>query len=234
MTEKTTPVYLYGHLRKRFGPRFDLVINSPADALNGLCHVVPGFRDYLGEHSLPGYRVLVGNVPRDESNMHEPCTKAVKIVPAVAGAKDALGQILTGAALIAMVYFTGGSGATFLSASAGNWLSAATINVGFAMVLGGVAQMLSPQPGVGPQSPNGTDDVPSYTFGSPTVTVGQGRPYPVFYGGPLRIGGAVVSSGITSEGYQPKGFGGAAPDDAGTMGGNGDSLPWVWAIAPQG
>ena len=227
----------YGHLKKRFPVALpDFQVSSVPELFRALDSQIPGFTAYLNEHSTPGYRVLIGKEAVTEASFDQPLGRGdvVKIVPVVAGAKDAVGQILTGAALIALVYFTGGSGASILSASAGNWLSAATINVGFAMVLGGVAQILSPQPGVNPQNPNGDGDLPSYTFGSPTVTVGQGRPVPVFYGGPLRIGGAIVSAGVESEGYQPKGFGGAAPDDAGTLGGNGDTSPWVWAIAPEG
>lgn len=228
-------VKLYGHLKKRFGRSFDLAISNPREAIKGLGQI-PGFYAYLNEHSVPGYRVLVGSEGRGPDDFGNPmgAAKTIKIIPVVAGAKDAIGQILTGAALIALVYFTGGSGATFLSASAGNWLSAATINIGFAMVLGGVAQLLSPTPGVGPQTPGGEEGLPSYTFGSPTVTVGQGRPVPVFYGGPLEVGGAVVSAGVTSEGYQPGGFGGACALDNGTRYGNGDTSPWVWAIAAEG
>lgn len=229
----------YGHLKKRFPidlPNFH--VSSVPELFRALDSQIPGFRAYLNEHSTPGYRVLIGKEAVTEASFDQPLGRGdvVKIVPVVAGAKDALGQILTGAALIALsVWIPGGSTlADALWTSYSATIASTAGSIGWAMVLGGVAQVLSPQPGISPVSPNGSNDMPSYTFGSPTVTVGQGRPVPVFYGGPLRIGGAIVSAGVESEGYQPKGFGGAAPNDDGDLGGNGDTSPWVWAIAPEG
>jgi predicted phage tail protein len=229
-------ILLYGHLRKRFGRRYQLAVSSPSEALSALCTMVPGFRDHMVEHSLPGYRVFVGDAPCDENTLRCPAgtSEVIKIVPVVAGGKDALGQILTGVALIALVYFTGGMAGAGFSLMGTSALSTATIGIGWSMAMGGVAQLLSPSPGVSPQSTNGEDGLPSYTFGSPTVTVGQGRPVPVLLGGPLQIGGNIVSAGITSEAYTPKGFGGMAPDDIGTQGGNGDTVPFMWSLQPQG
>lgn len=232
MADTRTDVLLYGHLRKRFGRRYQLAVDTPYEAVQALSRMVPGFEAHVLEHSLPGYRVLVDDSPRDETTYNAPLggAKVIKIVPVVAGAKDAFTRIIIGAALI---YFSGGSAwgaAGSFGASAGS----AMTGIGWAMVLGGVSQLLTSQPGVGVDTPNGKEGLPTYTFGSPTVTIGQGRPIPVYLGGPGEIGGAVVSSGVTSEAYQPKGFGGAAPDDLGTRGGNGDTVPYVWAIQPQG
>jgi predicted phage tail protein len=211
-----TRIELYGHLRKRFGRRFMLAVGSVSEAIRALDSQLPGFGAWVSSHG--SYKVLVGAEAQTLDTLENPVGggEVIKIVPVVAGASDAV-QIIVGAALIAAGVFTGQG-----------WL----VSTGVAMALGGVATMLAAAPRIGATSQNGPSDMPSYSFGSPTVTIGQGRPVPVLYGGPLRIGGAIVSAGIVSEGYQSKGFGGAAFDDAGTWSGNGDSIPWSAAIAP--
>jgi predicted phage tail protein len=168
-------------------------------------------------HDKPGYRILVGNEFCPPESLENPlgATEFIKIVPIVAGAHDGLVQYYLGSAIAAIGVVTYQP-----------WL----VSLGVAMALGGVSQMLATPPKVG-VGQNGPSDMPAYSFGSPTVTIGQGRSVPVGYGEML-VGGAIVSAGIVSEGYQSKGFGGQAPDDNGTIGGNGDTLPWVAAIAP--
>ena len=227
---KLTRIELYGHLRKRFGRRFMLAVGSPAEAIRALCFQVKGFRAWVEAHSEPGYRVIVGTEPATMDTLGNPVGggEVIKIIPVVGGAHGDVGQILLGAALI---YLTWGAGASVLAgwgASAG--LVSATSAIGWSMVLGGVASMLATPPQVGATGQNGPSDMPYYSFGSPTVTIGQGRPVPLLYG-QVRVGGAIVSAGIVSEGYQPGGFGGACPTDDGTITGNGDTAPWVAAIA---
>lgn len=214
-----TRVELYGHLRKRFGRRFMLAVGSPAEAIRALCFQVQGFRAWVESHSGAGYRILVEEEPQTLDTLGNPVSggSVIKIIPVVAGASDGV-QVIVGAALIA---------ASFIP---GNPFAAQTMALGISMVLGGVAQMLAPSPAVGAIGSNGPSDMPSYAFGSPTVTIGQGRPVPLLYG-QVRVGGAIVSAGIVSEGYQPGGFGGACPTDDGTITGNGDTAPWVAAIA---
>jgi hypothetical protein len=101
--------------------------------------------------------------------------------------------------------------------------------MGTAMVIGGVASMLSNAPVIPAEGQMGRD-FETWTFGSPTLTVGQGGCVP-YCGGLHRIGGHVISSGVDAQTWQDKGFGGLAPDNAGTRGGNGDTTPWVWAKA---
>ncbi len=211
---KLTDVRLYGHLRQRFGKGHKLAVGSSAEAIRALDCQIEGFGAWVVSHG--SYKVLVGEEAQTLDTLGNPVGggEVIKIVPVVAGASDGV-QIIVGAALIAVGVATGFAPAT---------------NLGIAMVLGGVAQMLAITPVVGQAGQNGPSDMPSYSFGSPTVTIGQGRPVPVLYG-QLRVGGAIVSAGIVSEGYQSRGFGGQAPDDAGTIGGNGDTLPWVAAVA---
>lgn len=222
-----TRIELYGHLRKRFGRRFMLAVGSPAEAIRALCFQVQGFRAWVEAHSEPGYRVIVGTEPATMDTLGNPVGggEVIKIIPVVGGAHGDVGQILLGAALIYASTFIPGAWALGSMS-----VASAVSSIGFAMVLGGVASMLATPPQVGQNGSNGPSDMPSYSFGSPTVTIGQGRPVPLLYG-QVRVGGAIVSAGIVSEGYQPGGFGGVCPTDDGTITGNGDSTPWVAAIA---
>lgn len=223
----TKDVRLYGHLGKRFGKRFRLDVGSVGETFRALDSQLPGFAAYVAANG--SYRVLVGKDACTLDTLGDPVgsMEVIKIVPVVAGAHGDLGQILLGAALIAVAWWNPLGWSTV----AGSWGAAglgAMSSIGMAMVLGGVAGLLAAPP----RTPTSGSDTPSYSFGSPTATVGQGNPVPLFYGGPLRVGGAVVSAGIVSEDYQSKGFGGAATDDLGNWSGNGDSIPWCAAVAP--
>lgn len=68
------------------------------------------------------------------------------------------------------------------------------------MMLGGVIQMLSPQP-AGLASKQDATNQASYAFGGVTNTAAQGYPVPLLYG-KRRIGGAIISAGIYVEDQQ--------------------------------
>ena len=136
------------------------------------------------------------------------------MVPVITGSGGGgVGQVLAGVGLVAFAVLTAGAGAGFLGLGAG--LTAGTFTLGAAastaigaigtsLVLGGVAQMLSPQPTVptvggfngpsrmssadatstdGPQSVvRGSDGRQSYLFTGAANTVGVGATIPVVYG----------------------------------------------------
>ena len=216
-------VRLYGDMGKRFGRVFRLDVATPAEALRALRVTRPGFDAYLREHLDDPFRVIVGGEDRDEAGLHLPAgrSEVIKIVPVVKGAKDGFTQILIGAALIAAAVATGGTSLA--------WAQPFLQSMGTAMVLGGVAQFLAAAPPVNPGGIDGARDLETQTFGSPTLTTGQGGCVPLCYG-TMRGGGHLVSAGIDAQTWQDKGFGGAAPDNAGTRGGDGDTSPWVWAV----
>lgn len=220
-------IRLYGDMAKRFGREFRLDVANAAEAIRALCVIKPGFRQYLQERMDAPFRVLVGEDAVGEDGLRAPVgqSEVIKLIPVVSGAKSGLGQILVGAVLIAAAVATGGSSIAFLAQ-----LSPVLMGMGVSMALGGVAQLLASNPETN-FNPGANNDLETFSFGSPTMTTGQGGCVPLGYGR-MRVGGHVISAGIDSQAWQPKGFGGAAPDDAGTMGGNGDSSPWVWAIEP--
>lgn len=209
-------ILLYGALRK-FGRKFVFDVDTTAEAIRALCSQVKGFEAYLRNHLQNDFSIVLDGEALDEEGLQWTMGNAttLKIIPVVSGADGGFLKVVAGAVLIVVGMYT-----------KQQWL----IGMGASMALGGVAEMLSANV---INNPSMTDDKnpTTYSFGSPRVTVGQGRPIPIAYG-ELIVGGHLVSAGVQSEAWQTKGFGGQAPDDAGTMGGNGDTSPWLWAIAP--
>ena len=117
--------------------------------------------------------------------------REIRIVPVIIGSKKAgIFQTILGAVIIA----ASAVGSYF---APGNPFSAFGYKVGAAMMLGGVVQMLSPQP-AGLASKQDADNKASYAFGGVTNTAAQGYPVPLGYG-KRRIGGAIISAGIYVE-----------------------------------
>ncbi|MDU6055772.1 MAG: tail assembly protein [Acinetobacter junii] len=119
--------------------------------------------------------------------------EVIRIVPVIIGGKKAgVLQTVLGAVLVA-------AGAVL---SFTPWAAASPFlyKFGAAMMLGGVVQILSPQPS-GIASKQSADNRASYAFGGVTNTAAQGYPVPLLYGR-RRIGGAIISAGIYVEDQQ--------------------------------
>ncbi|CAK8739116.1 hypothetical protein SODG_006441 [Sodalis praecaptivus] len=69
------------------------------------------------------------------------------------------------------------------------------------MLLGGVVQLMTPQPNYGVGKSSSADNKPNYAFGAPVNTVAMGYPVPVLYG-QREIGGAVISAGVFASDQQ--------------------------------
>ena len=222
---------LYGDLGKRFGRVHWAAVGSVGEftrqALPARC---PGYLAYMQERWDQPFRVIRGEEDLDEKGINGPIgrTEVIKIVPLVAGAKD---QWVTFVAAAILIYVTagaaGGSIAAGWGASAG--MVSAGSALGYSMLLGGVASLLAPAPGQNSGGLGGSKDAATWAFGSPTLTTGQGGAIPVLLG-EMRIGGHVVSAGIDAQTWQKGGFGGLCATDDGLVYGNGDSIPWAWAI----
>ena len=187
-------IILLGELGRQFGRRHKMVVASAAEAVRALSANFPTFERVLvssGERGV-GYKVLVG---RDELNLerlHEPSgQQRITIAPVISGAGgNGLGQIILGAALIAVAWWN-----PMGWAAAGSFLSQATLySVGTSMILGGVAQMIAPTPKSTDPSER-PENKPSYAFTGAVNTTAQGQPVPVGYGR-LIVGSAVISAGI--------------------------------------
>lgn len=170
-----------------------MVVHSAAEAIRALSANFPAFERELiasGERGV-GYRVLSGRDELALDQLHNPTgMQRIVIAPVISGAGgNGLGQILLGAALIAVSWWN-----PMGWAAAGAFLSQATLySVGTSMILGGVAQMISPTSAS--SGPNQPQNQPSYTFNGAVNTTAQGQPVPVGYGR-LIVGSAVISAGI--------------------------------------
>jgi predicted phage tail protein len=129
------------------------------------------------------YRVSIGTYDIDLEELHHPAGAApISFVPVVAGA-GAVGRIIAGIALVAIGLFVPGIGALGVQILVG---------VGASLVLGGVAQLLTPTPTT---SKDEADPRKSFSFSGIQNTNRAGVPVPVVYGETL-VGSVVVSAGI--------------------------------------
>lgn len=184
-------VKLYGVLRKHFGREYLLDVQSPRDAVQTLCIMLPGFEKFLatGEERGLVFTVFSGrrNLAPEELDLQGSDAEEIRIAPIIQGSKQGgLFQVVLGAVLVVAGVFTGG-----LSSGVGIALMAG----GAALALGGVVQMLSPTAKTGSLDRNEDGNNPSYGFGSAVTTIAQGNPYPVLYG-EREIGGAIESGGV--------------------------------------
>jgi hypothetical protein len=139
------------------------------------------------------YRVSLGERDLELDEIHHPAGhQVIKIVPVIAGA-GSVGRILLGAALIAVAsIFTLG---TLTIGAAAIGLNGVVFGLGASLVLGGVAQLLTPVPQTPTGSNSNNDPRKSYSFSSIQNTSRQGTPVPVVYGETI-VGSVVISAGI--------------------------------------
>lgn len=114
-----------------------------------------------------GYAVFVGDRNITEEELAHPVgNEDIRIVPVVMGSKQGgVFQIILGVIIIAAATYFGGPGGGQAAAS---WYGAA-MGVGISMVIGGVAQMLTPMP-KGTSAKDRPNNTPSYAFNGPVNT----------------------------------------------------------------
>lgn len=191
MDKPLKKVILYGPMRKRFGREFELAVSSTKEAIHALCIQVDGFKKYLFDSKSNGleFAVFIGKRNINEDGLSDPVgSDEIRIAPVIQGSKRAgILQTIVGGALIAL---------SFVPILAP--VSSILLNMGVSMALGGVVQMLSAQPrGLGAK--DSANNQPSYSMDGAVNTQAQGNPVPLCYGGPLIIGGAIISGSIYSE-----------------------------------
>ncbi|WP_374256738.1 tail assembly protein [Yokenella regensburgei] len=196
MQEKMIAIELGGILGKTFGKTHQRLISKIEDAPKALAATVDGFEKYMISSKRRGltYAIFLGKKNIGKDDLGFPVTgDVIRIVPVIIGSKRAgVLQTVLGAVLVAV-----GAILSFTPAAAA---SPFLYQAGAAMMIGGVVQMLSPQPG-GLSSKQDSDNRASYAFGGVTNTAAQGYPVPLLYG-KRRIGGAIISAGIYVEDQQ--------------------------------
>lgn len=188
-----TVIKLSGSLARQFGREHvrHLETGTTAEAMQALKHTLDGFEAAIMALTNRGVEFVLFKNRRNilADDMTEQGAKEIRVVPRIDGGKSGgffgavFGGILIGAAFLA----TGG-------------LATALFIGGGALLVGGVMQMLSPQPKTPePFEQEGND--PSYGFGGAVTTTASGHPVPLLLGERL-IGGALISGSIIAEDYR--------------------------------
>lgn len=225
-------VMLAGELGEKYGAHHEYYnLRTPADAIKLLCVNFPQLqRDLMiSHHNGVGYKLIQAGAAMGYDELHLPFgSKPMVLVPVIAGSGGSTGQILAGVGLIAASFLLPGAGlfgATSVFGAAAATTAAGTATfatslgtalsaIGASLVLGGVSNLLSPQPetpklsqrrmettnfnGPGPQGiTRGSDGVQSYAYRGPANTVGAGATIPVVYGQAL-IGSHLLSVNVVA------------------------------------
>ena len=215
-------------------------LRSPAEAIKLLCINHPALQKELTEahqHGV-GYTLVQAGTFLGYEDLQLPLGKNdLVLAPVIAGSGGGTGTILAGVGLVAASIIFAPAGAGFLAAGLGvgsatsatfslaagayiatttsvlsAGLSVALGAIGTSLILGGTAQLLSPQPQVptlnnrtapgqntnasGPQGVSrATSGQQSYAFAGPANTVGVGATVPLVYG-KLLIGSHLLSSRV--------------------------------------
>jgi len=191
-------IKLYGKLAKFIGHRvLEADVATAAEAVRFLLANWPELEAHMSDQH---YRVSVGTYDLLAEELHDPAGAApISFVPVVAGA-GAAGRIIIGVALIALSFGIASlaAGAALAGSLSGFALQAvafatqAGLLAGIGLVLGGVAQLLTPTPKI---SKDEADPRKSFSFSGIQNTNRAGVPVPVVYGETL-VGSVVISAGI--------------------------------------
>ena len=115
-------------------------------------------------------------------------------MPVIVGAGGATSQIIAGVALVALTLIPGGL-------PIAGTLATKIGLLGGALILGGVAQLISPTPAIPQGSDTVQDPRKSFSFSGIQNTSRGGTPVPIVYGKTL-TGSVVISAGIDTEQVQ--------------------------------
>lgn len=182
-------IRLYGPLAKFLGRRqFKAEVANAAEAVRFLLANFPQLQEHMADQH---YKVQVGQREVGEDELHEPSSQCedIKLIPVIAGA-GAAGRIIAGVALLTASFAIPG-----FAAWAGPTAYSLIVGVGASLVLGGVAQLLTPVPTMSTGSDSQDDPRKSYSFSGIQNVSRQGVPVPIVYGEVL-VGSVVISAGI--------------------------------------
>jgi predicted phage tail protein len=184
-------IKLYGKLAKFIGHRvLEADVASAAEAVRFLLANWPEVERHMADQH---YRVSIGTYDIDLEELHHPAGAApISFVPVVAGA-GAVGRIIAGIALVAVaLLFAPGAALAGGLFTFGAQAVPIVLGLGASLILGGVAQLLTPTPKI---SQDEGDPRKSFSFSGIQNTNRAGVPVPVVYGETL-VGSVVISAGI--------------------------------------
>lgn len=190
-------IKLYGNL-KRFGTAIDLAVEDTAEAIRALCCQLVGFRQALqqGYYKVRIGKHLVTTATLEKDMLYKLNDNAVvHLTPVIKGAKSGgIFSAVLGVALIGLAFWNplgwAAVGGTGLLAGAAQM----PLMLGAAMLLGGISQMLAPQPKMGSVGTE-QEKKQSTSFSNLGNLSAQGRPVPLAYG-EILTGSLIISQGI--------------------------------------
>lgn len=182
-----TTIKLSGSLAQKFGRthRRQLDSGDTWEVFKALKATLAGFEDEVRRLDGMGLRFAVF---RNRQNVgledfERGGVRELRIVPVIGGSKrGGMLQTIVGVVMVVAGAVTG---------------QAWAMQIGAAMALGGVIQMLSPQ-AKGLSQSAAPENRPSYAFGSANNTTASGNPVPICIGD-RRWGGAIISASIYAE-----------------------------------
>jgi predicted phage tail protein len=197
-------IKVYGKLAKHLGQRsFKAVARTPGEAIKFLLANFPDLRPVLSEGeytvSVGRHQLPIGEHP-EFIGYPVAGSEPIRIAPVISGAGGNVGKILAGAALItAAVVFAPAAGAGFMGAAGtgalGATASVAIGNLGAALVLSGIAGIISPIP----KTPEmDSDPRENFSFSGVQNTSRSGVVVPVIYGEVI-TGSITISAGLNTE-----------------------------------
>ena len=201
-------IKLYGELAKFVGHKeFEIKADTLAHAMSFLINNFPGIEQHMNHRY---YKLKVGDYELDKTELGDPIGQQdIHLIPVITGAGRGLGKILLGAVLIgfAIINPTVGFGlgpqglaGGFATASGAFSFAAFAGNIGIALALTGVSEMLTPLP----KSSNfdsAEDPRLSFSFNGIQNTSRAGTPVPIVYG-EIFTGSVVISASVDTEQVQ--------------------------------
>jgi predicted phage tail protein len=176
--EELKTVKLLGAAGRKFGRVFHIAVKSPSEAFGALCVLCPGLKAWvLNQHERGvAWRVVTDNAKglNTDELKQETGAETIVFAPVICGAGGGGGgffQIILGVILIAVAFIPGVGVAVGL--------------LGASLVLGGVAQLLTPTPKLSGQTTTGEQsgsELESNLFTRGASNAAQGEVVPVLYG----------------------------------------------------
>lgn len=222
-------VHLHGAAEVQFGGPYRLAADTPRDAIRALLRLKPGFRKFVEQADWRIVRGPLGRgieSDLDMLNLRFGRVDEMHLIPVASGSAKgkAIGKVVVGMALIAASIVTAGmaapagvavmSGGIAVGVSGGGLAMGATAfsvfgasitfaniaMVGAGLVLGGVSQLLAPNPKVGDYgSRESANNRPSFLFNGPVNVAELGNVIPIVYGRDVEVGTVVGAAGIYVE-----------------------------------
>lgn len=199
----------YGDLQ-RFGRRFELNIKTAAEGLHALFLQIPNLKQQFSDG---WYQIRISGSDVNPNELHQRVREplmpnaVIHIVPRIEGAKiGGAFQFIAGAAVLAVGWWN----------PAGWSFGASMMLAGGAMMIGGVAQMLTPMPKQ-PNMSRSEEEKGNTYFSNLENAVAQGMAVPIAYG-EIMCGSRVISQAV-----EIMDDGDAKDIDVGKHGGSGET-----------